>query len=115
MPWRLLAKRWPAPAELRTVTVAALRAVREQVFTRPAGVVLAGLGLLHLLRDTPGFAELAYRRAGGLAGMAVGGPLAWACSVFSDCWRWASLRWGYTELWRIPSISGGAKSECVWR
>src|SRR5947207_841117 len=81
VPWRLLAKRWPAPAELSTVTVAALRAVREQVFTRPAGVVLAGLGLLHLLRDTPGFAELAYRRAGGLAGMAVGGPLAWACSV----------------------------------
>jgi hypothetical protein len=81
VPWRLLAKRWPATADLHTVASGALRAAREHVFTRPAGVILAGLGLLHLLRDTPGFGELAYRRAGGLVGMAVGGPLAWLCSV----------------------------------
>jgi hypothetical protein len=55
--------------------------VRENVLTRSAGCLIAMLGLLHLLRDAPGFVDGGYRRAGGLVGMVVAGPVSWVFST----------------------------------
>ena len=78
VPWRLLvARRRSFRKKLRQVGWPALRAARERVLTRTAGIVLAVLGALHLLRDGPGFSELAFRRAGGIVGAVVGAPLGW--------------------------------------
>lgn len=70
----------PTGADLGRVATAVLAATREHVFSRPAGVLLAALGLLHLVRDAPGFGDLAFRRAGGLAGLLVAEPLRWLAS-----------------------------------
>jgi hypothetical protein len=56
-------------------------AVREKVFTRATGVVLATLGLLHLMRGAPSLTDGGTSRAGGLAGFLVGEPLRLAFSA----------------------------------
>lgn len=87
-PWALVGKRrYTVGAKRRfvladqvTLARATRDAVREDLVGRPLGVLVAMLGLLHLLRDSPGFADTAYPRAGGLLGMAVGAPLGWLLS-----------------------------------
>jgi hypothetical protein len=87
-PWSLVGKRrYTVGAKRRFVLADQLAiargardAAREELTGRPLGVLVAVLGLLHLLRDAPGFGDTGYPRAGGLLGMAVGAPLGWLLS-----------------------------------
>jgi hypothetical protein len=56
--------------------LSAARVVRDAVLGRAAGLVLATVALLHLLRGRPGLEESAYQLAGGLLGIAAATPLA---------------------------------------
>jgi hypothetical protein len=59
--------------ELLTLGTGLLRWLRVRLFTRITGTAVAVLGLLHLLRSSPGLD--AVKRAGGFAGWLVGEPL----------------------------------------
>jgi hypothetical protein len=70
---------WSA-GDLRTLAAATLAFLRERVLTRATGVVLAALGLLHLVRGTPDVLDGGAARAGGLAGFLIAEPLRLALS-----------------------------------
>ncbi len=61
--------------ELLIMATGALRWLRERLFTRVTGTVVAVLGLLHLLRGSPNVGDGGTRRAGGFAGFLIGEPL----------------------------------------
>jgi hypothetical protein len=61
--------------EARTLVVASLRWLRERVFARTTGIVLATLGLLQVVRGNPRVGDGGTRRAGGLVGFLVAEPL----------------------------------------
>jgi hypothetical protein len=65
---------WTAD-ELRTLAVATLTFLRERVLTRTTGIVLATLGLLHLVRGNPNLLDGGTSRAGGLVGFLLAEPL----------------------------------------
>ncbi|GGM59853.1 hypothetical protein ACFFX1_04535 [Dactylosporangium sucinum] len=62
-------------AELRELAVTTLAFLRERVLTRASGIVLATLGLLHLVRGNPNLLDGGTNRAGGLAGFLLAEPL----------------------------------------
>ncbi|WP_433207976.1 hypothetical protein ACQP00_42435 [Dactylosporangium sp. CS-047395] len=80
-PWRILLvpvadRRLWRGAELATLGTATLRFVRERVLTRATGIVVAVLGLLHLVRGNPNIMDGGASRAGGVLGFLVAEPLA---------------------------------------
>ncbi|MET7398657.1 hypothetical protein ABZS66_34725 [Dactylosporangium sp. NPDC005572] len=62
-------------AELRELAVTTLAFLRERVLTRASGIVLATLGLLHLVRGNPNLLDGGTNRAGGLVGFLLAEPL----------------------------------------
>ncbi|GAA4254690.1 hypothetical protein [Dactylosporangium darangshiense] len=79
-PWRLALvpvadRRMWNGGELRHLGTATLALLRERVLTRATGVVVAALGLLHLVRGNPDVLDGGAARAGGLAGYLIAEPL----------------------------------------
>ncbi|GAA2630022.1 hypothetical protein GCM10010399_72360 [Dactylosporangium fulvum] len=79
-PWQLplvplVDRRLWTGEELRTLAVATLIFVRERVLTRSTGIVLAALGLLHLVRGNPDLLDGGTSRAGGIVGLLLAEPL----------------------------------------
>ncbi|WP_433608689.1 hypothetical protein ACQP2P_36225 [Dactylosporangium sp. CA-139114] len=85
-PWRLLLvpladrRLWRA-GELATLGLATLALLRERVLTRATGIVVATLGLLHLVRGNPNVLDGGAARAGGLLGFLIAEPLAFVLSA----------------------------------
>ncbi|WP_432975832.1 hypothetical protein [Dactylosporangium sp. CA-233914] len=79
-PWQILVvpvadrRLWRGP-ELATLGAATLAFLRERVLTRATGVVVAALGLLHLVRGNPDVLDGGAARAGGLFGFLIAEPL----------------------------------------
>src|SRR6185369_16927138 len=71
---------WRGP-ELATLARATGALLRERVLTRATGIVVAVLGLLHLVRGNPDVLDGGAARAGGLLGFLVAEPLAAVLSV----------------------------------
>ncbi|WP_433078395.1 hypothetical protein ACQP1P_37230 [Dactylosporangium sp. CA-052675] len=85
-PWRLLLvpvadrRLWRA-GEFATLGLATLALLRERVLTRATGIVVATLGLLHLVRGNPDVLDGGAARAGGLLGFLIAEPLAFVLSA----------------------------------
>jgi hypothetical protein len=74
-PWARLRRAGLTRTEMQNLTVAALVATRDRLFTRATGVVVALLGLLHLLRGAPSLTDGGFQRGGGVFGWLIGEPL----------------------------------------
>jgi hypothetical protein len=79
-PWRvpvtpLVDRRLLTREDLALLLHATLLWLRERLFTRATGVVVATLGLLHLVRGAPHVGDGGTRRAAGLFGFAIAEPL----------------------------------------
>lgn len=68
-------------AELATLGSATLLFLRERVLTRSTGIVVATLGLLHLVRGNPAVLDGGAARAGGLFGFLIAEPLAFVLAA----------------------------------
>jgi hypothetical protein len=79
-PWRVLLvpaadRRLWRGSELRAIGAATWEFLRERVLTRATGIVVATLGLLHLVRGNPDVLDGGAARAGGLLGFLIAEPL----------------------------------------
>jgi hypothetical protein len=71
----LVERRMWTRAELLALAAGLGRWLREKLFTRITGAVVAVLGLLHLLRSSPNLGDGGTERAAGFAGWLIGEPL----------------------------------------